>query len=93
MLLNKLVSSEKNTSVKNDKIIADDTEIAKVFKKLKITETLKTPQANHSDSNFESVRDLNLKAILKYRNQLSILAIKENNKSWLVFTLLQKRIS
>ena len=50
MLLNKLVSSEKNTSVKNDKIIADDTEIANVFKKLKITETLKTPQANHSDS-------------------------------------------
>ena len=93
MLLNKLVSSEKNTSVKNDKIIADDTEIANVFKKLKITETLKTPQANHSDSNFESARDLNLKAILKYRNQLSILAIKEKNKSRLVFTLLQKRIS
>lgn len=93
MLLNKLVSSEKTTSVKNDKIIADDAEIAKVFKKLKITETLKTPQANHSDSNFESVRDLNLKAILKYWIQLSILAIKGNNKSWLVFTLLQKRIS
>ena len=88
MLLNKLVSSEKNTLVKNDKIIADDTEIAKVFKKLKITETLKTPKANHSDSNFESVRDLNLKAILKYRNQLSIFAIKEKNKSQFLYSLI-----
>ena len=52
----------------------------------KISETLNIPETNHSDSNFENVRDPTLKAILKYCNYSSILARKEKTKSGLVFT-------
>ena len=73
MLSNKLVSSEKVTFMENEKIITDGKEIAKVL----IIDTFNITQANHSDSNFENIRDPTIKVILKYRNHPSTLTIIE----------------
>ena len=89
MLLNKFVNNEKITLVDNEKIIANDKEIAKVLNDFfsNIIKTLNIPKKDHTDSIVENVRDPTLKAILKYRKHPSILAIKRRIKSGPVFTL------
>ena len=81
-LWNKLVSSENIISVRNEKIITGDNKIAKVLNDISqnVMKALNIPETNHSDSNFENVRDLTLTAIRKYHNHLSILAIKKRLK-------------
>ena len=70
MFSNILVSSEKITLVKNEKIITDGQETAKVLNDFfsNVIKTLNISQANHSDLNFENVRDSTLIVILKYRH-------------------------
>ena len=87
MLSNKFANSEKITLVDNEKVITNDKEIAKVINDLfsSIIKTLNIPQKNYTDSITENVRDPTLKAILKYRKHLSILAIKRKIKSGPVF--------
>ena len=70
MFSNILVSSEKITLVKNEKIITDGQETAKVLNDFfsNVIKTLNISQANHSDLNFENVRDPTLIVILKYRH-------------------------
>ena len=70
MFSNILVSSEKITLVKNEKIITDGQETAKVLNDFfsNVIKTLNISQANHSDLNFENVRDPTLIVIIKYRH-------------------------
>ena len=58
--------------VENQKIINDDKEIVKILNDFfsNIQKTLNIPQINHSDSNFEIVKDSTLKVTLKYGNHL-----------------------
>ena len=88
MLSNKFVNNEKITLVDNEKIITNDKEIAKVLNDFfsNIIKTLNIPKKDHTDSIVENVRDPILKAILKYRKNTSILAIKRRIKSGPVFT-------
>ena len=71
MFSNILVSSEKITLVKNEKIITDAKETAKILNDFfsNVIKTLNISQANHSDSNFENVRDPTLTVILKYHHR------------------------
>ena len=88
MLSNKFVNIEKITLVDNENIITNDKEIAKVLNDFfsNIIKTLNIPKKDHTDSIVENVRDPILKAILKYRKNTSILAIKRRIKSGPVFT-------
>ena len=58
--------------VENQKIINDDKEIVKILNDFFSSKqkTLNIPQINHSDSNFEIVKDPTLKVTLKYGNHL-----------------------
>ena len=87
MLSNKSVSSEKITSVENEKIITDAKEIAKVLNDFfsNLIKSLNFPQKNHNDWNFVNVRDPTLKSILKYHHHSSILGIEEKTKRVSVF--------
>ena len=71
MFSNILVSSEKITLVKNEKIITDAKETAKILNDFfsNLIKNLNISQANNSDSNFENVRDPTLTVILKYHHR------------------------
>ena len=88
LLSNKFVNNEKITLVDNKKIITNDKEIAKVLNDFfsNIIKTLNIPKNDHTDSIVKDVRDPTLKAILKYRKNPSILAMKRKLKSCPVFT-------
>ena len=66
MLSNKLFNNEKITLVKNEKIITDDKKITKVLHDFfsNVINFLSISQTNHSDSNFENVRNFTSNATL-----------------------------
>lgn len=58
MLSNNLFNSEKTIVIENE-MITDDKEIVEVLHFfINLTETFNVPQTNHSNLNFENVRDL-----------------------------------
>ena len=80
LLSNKIISNEKITIVECDKIIRSDKETAKVLNEFfsNAAANLNIPQFNQIGRTSENISDPVIKAFVKYRAHLSIIAIKEN---------------
>ena len=77
------MSSEKITLVKGTKILKNDKETAKVLNNFFSTliQNLKIPQYKDQVPMSASISDPVMRAIVKYKARLSIIAIKENCSS------------
>ena len=80
MLSNKIISNEKITILEGYKIISSDREYAKVLNELfsNVVTNLNIPQFNEIYRTSENISGPVIKAIVKYRAQSSIIAIKES---------------
>ena len=76
-LSDKIYSNE--TIVKDKEIIKNDQKNAKVWKNFfsDIIKNLDIPQYNQADLVFHSIKDPVIKAIFKYRNHPTVIALKE----------------
>ena len=74
-LLDKATSTQKITLIDNDKIVKNDGDIAGVLNTF--FSDLKIPDYNNCHPLTENIQEPVLKAIVKYRNHLSILTIGE----------------
>ena len=83
MLSDKIISIDKITIVEGDKIIKSDKETTKVLNKFfsNVETNLNIPQFNQIYRTSENISDPVIKAIVKYRAHLSIIAIKGNCNS------------
>ena len=74
----KIKSNEKITLIENDEIIKIEKETAKVLNAFfsNITQNLDIQQCNLDDPICKNINDTLLKAIVRYRNNPSIVAIK-----------------
>ena len=82
-LSDKSVNSDKIHLIENGELINSKSKTAKVLNEFfsNIVKNLKIPEYENLNCNFEKVKDPVLKAILKYRNHPSIIAIKEKSKN------------
>ena len=94
MLSKKVKSNERITLIENDEIIKTEKGTAKVFKTFfsNIVQNRDIQQYNVDDPICENINDPLLKAIVRYRNHPSIVAIKKfcNSKSYFSFKNVQK---
>ena len=94
MLSKKIKSNERITLIENDEIIKTEKGTAKVLNAFfsNIVQNLDIQQCNVNDPICENINDPLLKAILRYRNHPSIVAIKKfcNSKSHFSFKDVQK---
>ena len=94
MLSKKIKSNQRITLIENDVIIKTEKGTAKVLNTLfsNIVQNLDIQHYNMDDPIFENINDPLLKAIVRYRNHLSIAAIKKycNSKSHFSFKNVQK---
>ena len=83
LLSNKVMSSEKIRLVEGTKISKNDKETAKVFNNFFsiIIQKLKIPQHKEQDPISASISDPVMRAVVKYRVDPCIIAIKENCNS------------
>ena len=82
LLSDKVKSSEKITLVEGEEIINEDGENAEIFNTFfsNAVKNLKTPEDQETDSLGNNISHPIFRAILKYRNHPSIVAIKNLNK-------------
>ena len=94
MLSKKIKSNERITLIENDEIIKTEKGTAKVLNAFfsNIVQNLDIQQYNVDDPICENINDPLLKAIVRYRNHPSIVAIKKfcNSKSHFSFKNVQK---
>ena len=78
-LSNISINSDKIHLIENGKLINSKTKTSEVLNEFfsNIIKNLKIPEYENLNRNFQKVKDLVLKAILKYKNHPSIIAIKE----------------
>ena len=91
VLSNKVMSSEKITLVENDDILENDKRAATVFNNFfsNIITNLGIPQYIEEEPISQNIDDPLMKAIVKYRNHPSIVAIKGKCDSGLSFSFSQ----
>ena len=95
LLSNKIVSNEKTTLVEGEEIIKTDQANVKVLSNFFsiIVKNLEIPQYNQVEPICQNIKDPVIKAIIKYRNHLSIIAIKERfTNSKFSFSFIEKKI-
>ena len=94
LLSNKSVENEKTVLVEKEEILSKDNSVAKVLNNFfsNIVKTLGISDYMHSHPLAKEVNDLTLRAIMKYRNHPSILAIldKYKNNSIFIFSHVTK---
>ena len=78
-LSDRVASAQKATLIDNDKIVKNDDDTARVLNAFfsNIISDLQIPGHNNCDTLTGNVEELVLKAIVKYRNHLSLLTIRE----------------
>ena len=78
-LSDKSINSDKIHLNENGELINSKTKTAEVLNEFfsNIVKNLKIPEYENLNCNFQKVKDPELKAILKYKNHPSIIAIKE----------------
>ena len=78
-LSDKSINSDKIHLNENGELINSKTKTAEVLNEFfsNIVKNLKIPECENFNRNFQKVKDPVLKAILKYKNHPSIIAIKE----------------
>ena len=83
LLSGKSINSDKIHLHENEKLINSESKTAEVLKHFfsNIAKNLKIPEYENLNPNFENVKDPDFKAILKYKNHPSIIAIKEKSKN------------
>ena len=91
LLLNKVVSNEKVTLVKDDNTVKNNKNSASVLNEFfsNIITTLEIPHYNEMKPVSHNIGDPLIKAIIKYRLHPSIMPIKENCHSDLSFSFSQ----
>ena len=91
ILSNKVVSNEKVTLTEDNNIVENDKKSATVFNNFfsNIIKNLGIPQYNEIDPVSQNIDDTLMKAIMKYRCQPSIIAIKEKCNSNFSFSFSQ----
>ena len=79
LLSDKVTSNQKITLIENDEIINNDQETARIFNTFfsNIVSNLNIPEYSNCDRTSDNMNDPVAKAIVKYRNHPSILAIEE----------------
>ena len=82
-LSDKSINSDKIHLNENGELINSKTKTAEVLNEFfsNIVKNLKIPEYENLNRNFQKVKDPVLKAILKYKNHPSIIAIKEKSKN------------
>ena len=82
-LTEKSINSDKIHLNKNGELINSKTKTAEVLNEFfsNIVKNLKIPEYENLNCNFQKVKDPVLKAILKYKNHSSIIAIKEKSET------------
>ena len=87
-LFDKSINSDKIHLNENGELINSKSKTAEVLNKFfwNIVKNLKTPEYENLSRNFEKVNDPVLKAILKYKNHHSIIAIKTIKKLKIYFS-------
>ena len=85
-LSDKSINSDKIHLNENGELIDSKSKAAEVLNEFfsNIIKNLKIPEYENLNRNFEKVKDPVLKAILKYKKHLSIIAIKGKSKNWKV---------
>ena len=81
MLCDKSVSREKINLTENEKVLTSESETAENNFFSNMVKKLKIPKFNSNDSVTENIKDPVFKAILKYKNHPSILAIQKYSKN------------
>ena len=87
-LSDKSINSDNIHLNENGELINSKSKTAEVLNKFfwNIVKNLKTPEYENLSRNFEKVKDPVLKAILKYKNHPSIIAIKKIKKLKIYFS-------
>ena len=82
-LSDKSVKCDKVNLNENGELLKSESETAEVFNNFfsNIVKNLKIPEYKNLNTNIENVKDPVFRAILKYKNHLSIIAIKEKSKN------------
>ena len=82
-LSDKSVKCDKINLNENGELLESKSETAEVFNNFfsNIVKNLKIPEYKHLNANIENVKDPVFRAILKYKNHRSIIAIKEKSKN------------
>ena len=82
-LSDKSVKCDKINLNENGELLKSESETAEVFNNFfsNIVKNLKIPEYKNLNTNIENVKDPVFRAILKYKNHLSIIAIKEKSKN------------
>ena len=79
MLTDKLVSREKINVAENEKMLTSESETAETLNNFfsKMVKKLDIPNFNSNNSVTDNIKDPVFKAILKYKNYPSILAVQK----------------
>ena len=82
-LSDKSVKCDKINLNENGELLKSESETAEVFNNFfsNIVKNIKIPEYKNLNTNIENVKDPFLRAILKYKNHPSIIAIKEKSKN------------
>ena len=82
-LSDKSINSDKIHLNENGELINSKTKTAEILSEFfsNIVKNLKIPEYENLNRNFRKVKDPVLKAILKYKNHLSIIGLKEKSKN------------
>ena len=82
-LSDKSVKCDKINLSENGELLKNESETAEVFNNFfsNIVKNLKIPEYKNLNTNLENVKDPVFRAILKYKNHPSIIAIKEKSKN------------
>ena len=83
LLSDKSINSDKIHLNENEELINSESKTAEVLNKFfsNIVKNLKIPEYENLNPNFENVKDPVFKAIWKYKNHSSIIAVKEKSKN------------
>ena len=82
-IISKSVLRQKIKLTKNEKIFTSESETTETLNSVfsNLIKKLEIPKFNSNDSVTKNIKDLVFKAILKYKNHPSILAIQKYNKN------------